>query len=89
MVTLIPIPRFRDVKGTPLKFSNCTTDFNQKGATVGGHPQQYAHEWCTKVLPFIQLMQAQEKDLLGSLRTLLVDDLYAAIPELSTNHKHS
>ena len=34
-------------------------------------------------------MQAQEKDLLGSLRTLLVDDLYVAIPELSPNHKHS
>ena len=86
---LIPIPRFRDVKRTPLKFSNCTTDFNQKGARVDGHPQRYAHEWCTKVMPFIQLMQAQEKDLLGSLRTLLVDDLYAAIPELSPNHKHS
>ena len=40
-------------------------------------------------MPFIHLMQAQEKDLLGSLRTLLVDDLYAAIPGLSPNHKHS
>ena len=28
VVTLIPIPRFRDVKRTPLKFSNCTPDFN-------------------------------------------------------------
>ena len=36
-----------------------------------------------------KLMQAQEKDLLGSLRTLLVDALYAAIPELSLNYKHS
>ena len=56
---------------------------------MDGHPQRYAHEWCAKVMPFIQLMQAQEKDLLGSLRTLLIDDLYAAIPELSPNHKHS
>ena len=40
-------------------------------------------------MPFIHLMQAQEKDLLRSLRTLLVDDLYAAIPELNPNHKHS
>ena len=56
---------------------------------MDGHPQRYAHEWCAKFMPFIQLMQAQEKDLLGSLRTLLVDDLYAAIPELSSNHKHS
>ena len=48
-----------------------------------------AHECCTKVMPFIHLMQAQEKDLLGSLRTLLVDDLYATIPELNLNNKHS
>ena len=40
-------------------------------------------------MPFIHLMQAQEKDLLRSLRTLLVDDLYAAIPELNPNHKYS
>ena len=40
-------------------------------------------------MPFIQLMQAQEKDLLGSIRTLLVDDLYAAIPEFNPNNKHS
>ena len=39
VVTLIPIPRFRDVKITPLKFSNCTPDFNQNGARVDGHPQ--------------------------------------------------
>ena len=89
VVTSIPIPRFRDVKRTPLKFSNCTPDFSQNGARVDGHPQQYAHEWCAKVIPFIHLMQAQEKDLLRSLRTLLVDDLYAAIPELNPNHRYS
>ena len=83
VVTLIPISRFRDVKRTPLKFSNCTPDVNQNGAEVDGHLQQYAHEWCAKVMPFIHLMQAQEKDLLRSLRTLLVDELYAVIPELN------
>ena len=40
-------------------------------------------------MPFIHLILAQEKDLFRSLRTLLVDDLYAAIPELNPNHKHS
>ena len=89
VVTSIPITRFRDVKRTPLKFLNCTPDFNRNRARVDRHPQQYAHEWCTKVMPYICLMQAQEKDLLGSLRTLLVDDLYAAIPELNANHQHS
>ena len=77
VVTLIPISRFMDVKRTPLKFLNCTPDFNQNGARVDGQPQQYAHEWCAKVMPFIHL------------RALLVDDLYAAIPEFSPNHKHS
>ena len=89
VVTSIPIPRFRDVKQTPLKFSNCTVDFMQKGARVDGHPQRYAHEWCVKVMPFIQLMQSQEKDLIGSLWTLLVDDLYAALPELNPGYKSS
>ena len=40
-------------------------------------------------MPFIQLMQAQEKDLIGSLQTLLVDDLYVVLPELNPNYKHS
>ena len=40
-------------------------------------------------MPFIQLMKAQEKDLVGSLWTLLVDDLYAALPELNPGHKFS
>ena len=56
---------------------------------MDGHPQRYAHEWCAKVMPFIQLMQAQEKDLIGTLQTLLVDDLYVALPELNSNYKHS
>ena len=40
-------------------------------------------------MPFIQLMKAQEKDLVGSLWTLLVDDLYAALPELRPSDKFS
>ena len=34
-------------------------------------------------------MQAQEKDLIGTLWTLLIDDLYAVLPELNPNYKHS
>ena len=40
-------------------------------------------------MPFIQLMKAQEKDLIGCLWTLLVNDLYAALPELNPSHKFS
>ena len=40
-------------------------------------------------MPFIQLMKAQEKDLVGSLQTLLVDDLYVALPELKPSDKFS
>ena len=40
-------------------------------------------------MPFIQLMKAQEKDLVGSLQTLLIDDLYAALPELKPSDKFS
>ena len=89
VVTSIPIPRFHDVKQVPLQFSNCTADLKRHGAREKGHPQRYAHEWCTKVMPFIQLMKAQDKDLVGSLWTLLVDDLYAALPELKPSDKFS
>ena len=89
VVTSIPIPRFRDVKQVLLQFSNCTVDLRRQGAREKGHPQQYAHEWCTKVMPFIQLMKAQEKDLVGSLQTLLVNNLYVALPELNPSHKFS
>ena len=88
VVTSIPIPRFHDVKQVLLQFSNCTVDLKRHGAREKGHPQQYAHEWCAKVMPFIQLMKAQEKDLVGSLRTLLIDDLYA-LPELKPIDKFS
>ena len=40
-------------------------------------------------MPFIQLMKAQEKDLVGSLRTLLVNDLYVPLPELNPSHRFS
>ena len=56
---------------------------------MDGHPQRYAHEWCAKVMPFIQLMQAQEKDLIRTLWSLLVDDLYAALPKLNPQYKLS
>ena len=89
VVTSIPIPRFHNVKQVSLQFSNCTADLKRHGAREKGHPQQYAHEWCAKVMPFIQLMKAQEKDLVGSVRTLLFDDLYAALPELRPSDKFS
>ena len=40
-------------------------------------------------MPFIQLVKAQEKDLVGSLWTLLVHNLYVALPELKPSHKFS
>ena len=89
VVTSIPIPRFHDVKQVPLQFSNCTADLKRHGAREKGHPQRYAHEWCAKVMPFIQLMKAQEKDLVGSLQTLLIDDLYVELPELKPSDKFS
>ena len=89
VVTLIPVPKFHDVKQIPLKFSNCTADLSQKGAREDGHPRLYAHELCAKVMPFIQLMKAQEKDLVGSLWTLLVEDLYAVLPELNPSQRFS
>ena len=85
VVTSIPIPKYSDIKKKPLEF-NCTVDLNRKEAKIYGSYQYRVHEYCAKVLPYIEYMQNQEKSLVHSLRQLLIHDLYSALPELDLGY---
>ena len=85
VVTSIPIPKYSDIRKKPLEF-NCTVDLNRKGAKIYGSYQYRVHEYCAKVMLYIQYMQNQEKSLVHSLRQLLIHDLYSALPELDPEY---
>ena len=78
VVTSIPIPKYSDIRKKPLEF-NCTVDLNRKGAKIYGSYQYRVHEYCTKVMPYIE-------SLVHSLRQLLIHDLYSALPELDPEY---
>ena len=85
VVTSIPIPKYSDIRKKPLEF-NCTVDLNRKEAKTYGSYQYRVHDYCAKVMPYIEYMQNQEKSLVHGLRQLLIHDLYSALPELNPEY---
>ena len=85
VVTSIPIPKYSDIRKKPLEF-NGTVDLNRKEAKTYGSYQYRVHEYCAKVMPYIEYMQNQEKSLVHSLRQLLIHNLYSALPELNPEY---
>ena len=81
VITSIPIPKYSDIRKKPLEF-NCTVDLKRKEAKTYGSYQCRVHEYCAKVMTYIEYMQNQEISLVHSLRQLLIHDLYSALPEL-------
>ena len=86
VVTSIPIPKYSDIRKKPLQF-NCTIDLKRKEAKTAGSYQYRVHEYCATVMPYVAYMQNQEKSLVHGLRQLLINDLYAALPELNPEYK--
>ena len=87
IVTTIPIPKFSDIKIEPLDYGTCDEEWvrgenftrlteNQK------HLVYKAVDWCTKAIPYMEYLQDKEKSIVDRLKNLLVNDLYAALPEL-------
>ena len=85
VITSIPIPKYNDIRKKPLEFY-CTVDLNRKEAKTCGCYQYRVHEYCAKVMPYIEYMQNQEKSLVHSLRQLFIHDLYSALPELDPEY---
>ena len=66
MVTLVPLPHFKDIQISPLKFHNCSMDLDFDSAISKEHRrlQITVSEWCAKATPYMQ------------------HDLYSVLPQL-------
>ena len=87
VVTLIPIPRFQNVKIKPKNFAKCAQSLDN--VDVKGHGKMAdtqasiaAKEWCAQAIPYMEYLQQQEKYYIEKVHELLCDDLYSALPEL-------
>ena len=84
MVTSVPLPRFRDIKISPLKFHNSSMDLDLDSAISKEHRhlQIVVSERCTKATPYMQHLRKKEKYFVDRLYGLLENDLYSMLPQL-------
>ena len=63
VVTLVPLPRFKDIHISPLKFHNCSMDMDLNSAISKEHRrlQIAVSEWCAKATPYMQHLRKKEK----------------------------
>lgn len=82
VVTAIPIPRYSDLRHSPIRFTNCSMELtsNRNAVNLGLH--RAVTEWCSKAVPYMQHLKKKEKYYQERLHDLLDKDLYAALPEL-------
>ena len=84
VVTSVPLPRFRDITISPLKFHNCSMDLDLDSPISKEHRrlQIAVSEWCAKATPYMQHLRKKEKYFVDRLYGLLENDLYSALPQL-------
>ena len=84
VVTSVPLPRFRDIRISPLKFHNCSMDLDLDSAISKEHRclQIAVSEWCAKATPYMQHLRKKEKYFVDRLYGLLENDLYSVLPQL-------
>ena len=84
VVTSVPLPRFKDIHISPLKFHNCSMDMDLNSAISKEHRrlQIAVSEWCTKAMPYMQHLRKKEKYFVDRLHGLLENDLYSVLPQL-------
>ena len=89
VVTLVPLPRFKDIHISPLKFHNCSMDMDLNSAISKEHRrlQIAVSEWCAKAMPYMQHLHKKEKYFVDRLHGLLENDLYSVLPQLSRGTK--
>ena len=56
VVTSVPLPHFKDIHISPLKFHNCSMDMDLDSAISKEHRrlQITVSKWCTKATPYMQ-----------------------------------
>ena len=84
VVTSVPLPRFKDIHVSPLKFHNCSMDMDLNRAISKEHRplQIMVSEWCAKATPYMQHLCKKEKYFVDRLYGLLENDLYSILPQL-------
>ena len=83
-MTSVPLPRFKDIHISPLKFHNCSLDMDLNSAISKEHRrlQIAVSEWCAKATPYMQHLCKKEKYFVDRLHGLLENDLYSVLPQL-------
>ena len=83
-MTSVPLPHFKDIHISPLKFHNCSMDMDLDSAISKEqrHLQIMVSEWCTKATPYMQHLRKKEKYFVDRLYGLLENDLYSILPQL-------
>ena len=84
VVNSVPLPRFKDIHISPLKFHNCSMDMDLNSAISKEHRrlQIVVSEWCAKATPYMQHLRKKEKYFVDRLHGLLENDLYSVLPQL-------
>ena len=84
VVTSVPLPHFKDIHISPLKFHNCSMDMDLDSAISKEHRrlQIAVSEWCAKATPYMQHLRKKEKYFVDRLHGLLENDLYSVLPQL-------
>ena len=84
VVTSVPLPHFKDIHVSPLKFHNCSMDMDLNSAISKEHRhlQIAVSEWCAKATPYMQHLRKKEKYFVDQLHGLLENDLYSILPQL-------
>ena len=84
VVTSVPLPSFRDIQISPLKFHNCSMDLDLNSAISKEHRhlQIAVSEWCAKATPYMQHLRKKEKYFVDWLYGLLENNLYFMFPQL-------
>ena len=83
VVTSVPLPHFRDIQISPLKFHNCSMDLDLFTISKEHRCLQIVvSEWCTKATPYMQHLWKKEKYFIDRLYGLLENDLYSMLPQL-------
>ena len=83
-MTSVPLPHFKDIHVSPLKFHNCSMDMDLNSAISKEHRrlQITVSEWCAKAMPYMQHLRKKEKYFVDRLHGLLENDLYSVLPQL-------
>ena len=75
-MTLVPLPHFKDIHISPLKFHNCSMDMDLDSAISKEHRrlQIAVSKWCAKATPYMQHLHKKEKYFVDRLYGLLEND---------------